>query len=260
MKTAILLAGLAAGGVTEVVSPAPSRDHTERMLAALGAPVEQAGATVRVRAGAPRAFELTVPGDPSSAAFWCVAATITPGSELTVEGVGLNPTRTGFVDVLRRMHADVEIVQTGEELGEPVGELRVRSAALAGTTIAGDEIANVQDEIPVLAVAAAFADGVTEITDAAELRVKESDRVETVAALLGALGVGVETSADGLVVRGGRPVPGRVASRGDHRIALAGAVAGHALDGATEVEGFEAAAVSYPEFASDLAELTGGRA
>jgi 3-phosphoshikimate 1-carboxyvinyltransferase len=242
-----------------VVSPAASRDHTERMLAALGAPVEQSGTTVRVRAGAPRAFEVAVPGDPSSAAFWCVAASVTPGSDVVVEDVGLNPTRTGFVDVLLRMGADVEVVRTGEELGEPVGELRVRAAPLSATTIAGDEIANVQDEIPVLAVAAAFADGVTEITDAAELRVKESDRVETVAALVRALGVGVETSADGLAVRGGRPTPGRVDSGGDHRIALAGAVAGHALDGATEVGGFDAAAVSYPEFAAHLALLTEGQ-
>ncbi len=258
VKTALVLAGLQADGDTAVVSPAPSRDHTERMLAALGAPVDHDALTVRVRAGEPRPFVLDVPGDPSSAAFWCVAATVTPGSDLTVESVGLNPTRIGFVDVLRRMGAAIDVVPTGEQLGEPVGDLQVRSAALSATSIGGDEIALVQDEIPALAVAAAFADGVSEITDAAELRVKESDRVATVAALVTALGVGVETGADGLAIRGGRPRPGRVESHGDHRIALAGAVAGHALDGATAISGFGAASVSYPEFLDHLAALTGG--
>ena len=258
VKTALVLAGLQARGTTEIVSPGPSRDHTERILAALGAPVDVDDLTVRVRRGAPSQFELEVPGDPSSAAFWCVAASITPGSELTIESVGLNPTRIGFVDVLRRMGASIETRVTGEELGEPVGDLLVRAAPLGATAIAGDEIALVQDEVPVLAVAAAFADGVSQITDAAELRVKESDRVDSVAALLTALGVGVETSADGLAIRGGRPRAGRVDSRGDHRIALAGAVAGHALDGATEVDGFGAASVSYPEFLADLELLTGG--
>ena len=256
VKTSLLLAGLQADGVTEVVSPGPSRDHTERMLAALGAAVEVEGTTVRVRAGTVAPFELDVPGDPSSAAFWCVAGTITPGSELTIESVGLNPTRTGFVDVLRRMGAAIETVVTGEHLGELVGDLHVSAAPLVATTIGGDEIPLVQDEVPVLAVAAAFADGVSQITDAAELRVKESDRVDTVAALLTALGVGVETSADGLAIRGGHPRAGRVESRGDHRIALAGAVAGHALDGATDVDDFGAASVSYPEFLVDLDALT----
>jgi 3-phosphoshikimate 1-carboxyvinyltransferase len=257
VKTALVLAGLQAEGATEVVSPGPSRDHTERMLAALGAPVEHDGLRVRVRAGSPRAFELDVPGDPSSAAFWCVAATVTPGSDLTIESVGLNPTRIGFVDVLRRMGASIDAVPTGEQQGEPVGDLHVRAAPLVATNVGGDEISLVQDEVPVLAVAAAFADGVSEITDAAELRVKESDRIATVEALLTALGVGVETSADGLAIRGGRPRAGRVESHGDHRIALAGAVAGHALDGATAVTGFGAASVSYPEFLDDLAALTG---
>ena len=164
VKTALVLAGLQASGTTEIVEPAPSRDHTERMLAALGAPVviSEPGA-VRVTAGAPAAFDLDVPGDPSSAAFWCVAATITPGSEITLVGVGLNPTRIAFVDVLRRMGASLELVQTGESLGEPVGDIRVMSGPLRASAISGDEIPLVQDEIPVLAVAAAFAEGVTEV-------------------------------------------------------------------------------------------------
>jgi 3-phosphoshikimate 1-carboxyvinyltransferase len=257
VKTALVLAGLQAGGTTEVASPAPSRDHTERMLAALGAPVEVDDLTVRVRRGAPTPFTLEVPGDPSSAAFWCVAATVTPGSDLRIESVGLNPTRTGFVDVLRRMGASIEIEVKDQRLGEPVGDLHVCAASLVATAIGGAEVPVVQDEIPALAVAAAFADGVSEITDAGELRVKESDRVDSVASMLRAFGVGVETSTDGLAITGGRPRAGRVSSHGDHRIALAGAIAGHALDGATVVDGFEAASVSYPEFLAHLDTLTG---
>ncbi|MET0628680.1 MAG: 3-phosphoshikimate 1-carboxyvinyltransferase [Acidimicrobiia bacterium] len=261
VKTAIVLAALQAHGTSEISEPAPSRDHTERMLAALGAPVSMpaslAGRTLRVEAGAPRPFELRVPGDPSSAAFWSVAATITPGSDITIEGVALNPTRIGFVDVLRRMGASIEVTPTGEELGEPVGELRIVAGALHATAIGGDEIPLVQDEIPVLAVAAAFADGVTEITDAAELRVKESDRIATVAELMSGLGVGVEAQADGLRIRGGAPHPGQFASHRDHRIAMAAAVSAHALDGESTVAGWSAATVSYPEFLADLAALTG---
>jgi 3-phosphoshikimate 1-carboxyvinyltransferase len=256
VKTCVVLAGLQAAGVTSITEPAASRDHTERMLAALGAPVEVEGTTVRVRAGAPEPFSIDVPGDPSSAAFWCVAASITPGSEVTIEGVGLNPTRIAFVDVLRRMGAAIEVEPTSQELGEPVGHLHVVAAPLHGTTIGGDEIPLVQDEIPVLAVAAAFAEGVTEVTDAAELRVKESDRLATVAAVLDELGAGVETTSDGITIRGGRPHAGAFASHGDHRIALAAAVAAHAIDGGSTVSGWGASDVSYPTFSDDLARLT----
>ena len=257
MKTALVLAGLQANGVTEITEPAPSRDHTERMLAALGAPVAFDGTTLRVTAGAPAPLELHVPGDPSSAAFWVVGATITPGSDVVIEGVDCNPTRLAFVDVLRRMGATIDVTLTGEELGEPVGELHVRSARLTATTIGGDEIPLVQDELPVLAVAAAFADGVSEIADAGELRVKESDRIAGVEALLGALGVGVESSADSLAIRGGRPRAARLASAGDHRLAMAAAVAANATDGESVVEGWRAVAVSYPEFGDDFDALTG---
>jgi 3-phosphoshikimate 1-carboxyvinyltransferase len=257
VKTALALAGLQAAGSTEIVEPAPSRDHTERMLAALGAPVERTGATsVRVKAGAPRPFELDVPGDPSSAAFFVVAAVVTPGSDLTVEGVDLNPTRLGFVEVLRRMGADLEVWVREERLGEPVGDLVVRAGPLTGTVVGGDEIPNVQDEVPVLAVAAAFADGITEFRDVAELRVKESDRIVTVEAELGRLGVGVESGPDRLVVRGGHPGPGEWDSHGDHRVAMAGAVAANAVEGASTVRGWAAVASSYPRFADDLAACT----
>jgi 3-phosphoshikimate 1-carboxyvinyltransferase len=212
---------------------------------------------VRITAGAPQPFEFDVPGDPSSAAFWVVAAAVTPGSELVVEDVALNPARIAFVDVLVRMGARVELATTGERLGEPVGEIRVSGAPLHGTRVEGAEIPWVIDEIPVLAVAAAFADGVTEFRDAAELRVKESDRIATVADLLVRLGVDVEQGDDHLVVRGGHPRAAELDSHGDHRIAMAGAIAATALDGETRVRGWRSVATSYPEFERDLATLTG---
>jgi 3-phosphoshikimate 1-carboxyvinyltransferase len=257
VKTALLLAGLQASGTTEVVEPAASRDHTERMLSALGAPVVRVDVrAVRTTAGAPEPFEFEVPGDPSSAAFWVVAATIAPGSELVIDDVALNPARIAFVEVLTRMGAAIEVVQTGSRLGEPVGELRVASAPLRGTRVEGAEIPGVIDEIPVLAVAAACAEGITEFRDAAELRVKESDRIATVSELLTGLGVGVEPGADHLVVRGGRLRPGAVDSHGDHRIAMAGAVAAAVIAGETRVRGWRSVATSYPEFTDHLAALT----
>jgi 3-phosphoshikimate 1-carboxyvinyltransferase len=257
VKSCLLLAGLQADGTTEVVSPAPSRDHTERMLRALGVPVSVDGLTVRIQRGAPRPFDLDVPGDPSSAAFFAVAAAITPGSEIVVESVSCNPTRVGFVTVLKRMGADITLRPTHEVCGEPVGELHVRASELSGTTISGAEIPNVQDEIPVLAIAAAFAHGVTDIRDAAELAVKESDRIGTLHEELGRLGVGVEPRPDGLVVRGGHPAAGAFASHGDHRIAMAMAVAANAVAGDSRVQGWPAVSSSYPEFARDLVRLTG---
>jgi 3-phosphoshikimate 1-carboxyvinyltransferase len=258
VKSALVLAGLQATGTTEIVEPIASRDHTERMLAALGAPVTTAAGTVRVESGAPAAFDLDVPGDPSSAAFFIVAASITPGSEITLEDVALNPSRIAFVDVLRRMGADVAVEQHEVRVGEPVGDITVRAAPLHGTTIAGDEMPSVQDEIPALAVAAAFADGVTDIRDAAELRVKESDRIGTVQQELGQLGIAVESRPDGLLIRGGRPRAGLLKSHGDHRVAMAAAVAGHAIEADTTVRGWAAVEVSYPDFLADLARLCDG--
>jgi 3-phosphoshikimate 1-carboxyvinyltransferase len=257
VKTALVLAGLQASGTTEITEPAPSRDHTERMLRALGAPVAHEGCTVRVSAGEPAPLELAVPGDPSSAAFWAVGAAVTPGSDLVIEGVSCNPTRLGFVDVLRRMGATIEIRGTGEQIGEPVGDLHVVASPLRATTIGGDEIPLVQDELPVLAVAAAFAEGVTEINDAGELRVKESDRIATVEEMLLALGVGVESATDALAIRGGTPRAARFASHGDHRLAMAAAIAANAVDGESVVSGWDAIAVSYPGFEADLASLSG---
>jgi 3-phosphoshikimate 1-carboxyvinyltransferase len=257
VKSAILFAGLQAEGTTEVVSPAPTRDHTERMLHALGAPLVVDGLVVRVERGAIEPFDLEVPGDPSSAAFFVVAAAITPGSDIVLEDVACNPTRLGFVDVLRRMGADIDVAITGERCGEPVGDIHVSYGPLVATTIGGDEIPNVQDEVPVLAVAAAFAEGVTEIHDAAELTVKESNRIGTVNQELTQLGIAVEALPDGLVIRGGRPRAASLKSHGDHRIAMAAAVAANAIDGESTVRGWQAITSSYPEFADDFAVLTG---
>ena len=256
VKSALVLAALQAEGESEIVSPGVSRDHTERMLAALGAPVDTDGLTVRVSPGAPSAFTIDVPGDPSSAAFFAVAAAITPGSDLVIEGVSCNPTRIGFVTVMKRMGANITMTVTGEQCGEPVGELHIVASPLTGTEIAGAEIPNVIDEIPALAIAAAFADGVTDIRDAAELVVKESNRIGTLRAELDALGVGAEARADGLTIRGGRPSAGAFKSHGDHRIAMALAVAANALGAASTVSGWPAVESSYPEFANDLARVT----
>ncbi|MGH8985817.1 MAG: 3-phosphoshikimate 1-carboxyvinyltransferase [Acidimicrobiia bacterium] len=259
VKTALVLAGLQADGTTEVVEPRRSRDHTERLLGALGAPVEVAGdRTLRVQRAKLPAFELDVPGDPSSAAFFVVAASVTPGSEIVLEDVSINPSRIGFVDVLHRMGAAVEVRPTGDRLGEPVGDIAVKAAPLAGITVTPEE--GWIDEVPALAVAAAFADGVTEIRGAAELRVKESDRIGTLAQELSQLGVGVEARPDGLLVHGGRPRAALLKSHGDHRVAMAAAVAAVGCEGDTTVRGWRAVAASYPGFADDLAALTGNGA
>jgi 3-phosphoshikimate 1-carboxyvinyltransferase len=256
VKTALVLAALQANGTTEVVEPAPSRDHTERMLSALGAPVTRVDdRTTRVEGGAPEPFELDVPGDASSAALFAVAACITPGSAIVLEDVCLNPRRVGFVDVLARMGARIHTEQTAERLGEPVGRIVVEAAPLTGTTIAPDE--GMIDEIPVLAVAAAFADGITEIRGIAELRVKESDRINTIQQELTQMGVDVDAQRDSLTIRGGRPRPTMFKSHGDHRIALAAAVAANAMAGESVVRGWHSVAVSYPDFAQDLAALAG---
>ncbi len=256
VKTALILAGLQARGTTQVREPAPSRDHTERMLAALGAPIERVDArTVRVRAGAPVAFTLDVPGDPSSAAFFVVAAVVTPGSHLLLEDVALNPGRIAYVDVLRRMGARIEVRVHEERLGEPVGDLEIDAGPLTGTEIHADEATI--DEVPALAVAAAFAKGITEIHGAVELRVKESDRIATLEQELGQLGVGVETRPDGLAIRGGSTRAATVKSHGDHRIAMAAAVAANATVGESRIRGWQAVTVSYPRFGADLSAAAG---
>jgi 3-phosphoshikimate 1-carboxyvinyltransferase len=257
VKSAVLLAGLYADGDTIVREPVATRDHTERMLASFGAQVTCRDGTVSVRRSALRAVPVTVPGDLSSAAFFLAAAAALPDSELTVTGVGINPTRTGVLDVLRAMGADVEVHQDDVWGGEPVGTVVLRGRGLRGTTISGALIPRVIDELPVLCVVATAATGVTEITDAAELRAKESDRIGAIAGALKALAGEVEERPDGLTVYGSRLRGGRVAGRGDHRLAMAFAVAGLLAAGPVVIEEAEAIGVSFPGFFQTLDTLRG---
>jgi 3-phosphoshikimate 1-carboxyvinyltransferase len=258
VKSAILLAGLRARGTTRVREPLASRDHTERLLAHMGATLHRIDDTI-VLPGSQRlrAAVVPLPGDPSSAAFLVVAASLVPGSAVRVRNVGLNPTRTGALSILRRMGADISIEAARDEAGEPRGDLVVRGARLRGTTIAAAEVPAAIDELPVLAVAAALADGETRITGAAELRVKESDRLAALLQLA-SLGVGMESLPDGLVVHGtggNRLRAGRIDAAGDHRIAMAFAVAGLCAEGGIEVADPECVAVSFPGFFAMLAGL-----
>ena len=259
VKSAILLAALFADGETAVTEPSLSRDHTERMLNGFGVPVERDGLTVRLRGPArPQAAPVRVPGDISSAAFFLAAAAIVPGSALTVRGVGLNPTRTGILDVLRAMGAAVEIANARDEAGEPAGDVTVRAAPLHGTVIGGGLIPRLIDELPVLAVAASVADGETVIRDAAELRVKESDRIAALARELGAIGARIEAQPDGLAIRGvSRLRGGHAASGGDHRVAMALAVAGLRAEAPVTVDDTDCIHTSFPGFEETLRLLTG---
>ena len=258
VKAAILLAGLSAMGPTTVVEAVPTRAHTEELLVRGGAdvsvtPLPGGGQAVTVRPSELAAVDHTVPSDPSQAAFWVVAACVIPGSDLVVEDVYVGAARAGFLDVLRRMGADVSLERADQS--RHTADVRARYRPLTGTRVGGDEVPGVIDEIPVLAVAAARATGDTVFADASELRVKESDRVASTVAALSALGVRVEGHADGLVVHGagGRPLAGgKVDSWGDHRIAMAAAIAGIDATGPTVVAGWESVATSYPGFEEDL--------
>ena len=261
VKSAVLLAGLWADGPVTVTEPALSRDHTERMLAAFGARVEAEGATVTLRPGHALTGRLVrVPGDISSAAFFLVAAAVAETGAVTVRGVGINPTRTGVLDVLGAMGCAVERRDHEGDGGEPIADLVARPGALRGAEIAGALVPRAIDEIPVLAVAAARAEGVTEVRDAAELRVKESDRIRALAEELGKLGVRIDERADGFRVHGqgsARFRAARVRSHGDHRLAMALIVAGLAADGPTVVEDIDCIATSYPDFVAACGRLGG---
>lgn len=262
VKSCLLFAGLLAEGDTAVTEPLPTRDHTERMLAAAGVEVDRHGDAIIVRPAARlEPGEIVVPGDFSSAAFFVVAALLVPGSEATIAGVGLNPTRTGLLAILERMGAGIEVEPEGERGGEPIGRVRVRPAELRGAEVGGADVPLAIDELPLVALAACFAEGTTTIRDAAELRRKESDRIATVTAALTALGGNVEASEDGMTIEGGGGLRGgAIGSHGDHRIAMLGAIAGLASREGVEVEGMDAVAVSYPGFEADLASLLGNRA
>jgi len=260
VKSCVLLAGLLAQGKTTVVQPVATRDHTERMLEFFGVPPERDGERISVTGGRlPKARDFSVPGDISSAAFWLVAAAAQPGANLVVRDIGLNPTRTGLLSVLLRMGARLREEDQTKGPGEPCGKIEILGAELRGTTIAGREIPNVIDEIPVLSVAGALARGTTIIRDAAELRVKESDRLAVVAQHLAAMGADVVEQPDGLTIHGGRPLHGaRLDSYGDHRIAMAFAIAGLFAEGETVIENASCVETSYPGFAVQLEQIVRG--
>ncbi len=261
VKSAILLAGLYASGRTTVIEPAVSRDHTERMLEYfLVRTIREENSTTIYGGQTPESRNFFVPGDISSAAFWLVAGAAQPGSRLLVKDVGLNPTRTGILDVLVRMGAQVREVVEVMDQGELRGTIDVKGAALRGTIIEGKEIPNVIDEIPIIAVAAALAEGVTEIRDARELRVKETDRIAAVATNLRAMGVEVDERDDGMSITGGATLRGaKLDSFGDHRIAMAFAIAGLFAEGVTTIDNVECVQTSYPNFAETLNAIHTGK-
>ncbi|NQU40036.1 MAG: 3-phosphoshikimate 1-carboxyvinyltransferase [Lentisphaerae bacterium] len=266
VKSCVLLAGLYADGLTTVIEPRPTRDHTERLLRTMGVPVEVDGVCVSLEGYGiygPQldACDIVVPGDFSSSAFWLVAAACRPGSCVTIREVGLNPRRTALLDVLDRMGAGLSVTATnqgdGGEAGEPIGLVTVSGTQLQGTVVEGDEIPNLIDELPILAVAAAMARGVTVFRDAAELRVKESDRIKTTVAMLRAVGVQVEEAPDGMTITGGTIGGGaRIDSQGDHRIAMSAAVLGLLAQSSVEVVNTACIATSYPQFWEHLKRVS----
>jgi 3-phosphoshikimate 1-carboxyvinyltransferase len=251
VKSAILLAGLQADGVTVVEEPQQSRDHTEIMARAFGAKLDVAGGrTISVEGGYKlSANDVRVPGDLSSAAFFMVAAAMVPGSDLLIRDVGCNPTRSGVIDVLRQMGASIELVRPRKEAGEPVADIKLMGGSLKGVDIAPELVARTIDEYPVLAVAAAVAEGTTTICGAKELRYKESDRIAVMTEQLRRLGVRVEEREDGMTIEGSRGLEGApVKSYGDHRVAMALAVAGLSSRGGVEIDDTACADISFPGF------------
>lgn len=253
VKSAVLLAGMFAPGKTNVVEPVATRNHTERLMSHFGIKWLRDGDTVSVYGGQePEPVDIVVPGDISSAAFWMVAVAAKPGAQITLNNVGLNPTRTGIINVLLRMGATITSSETDSQ-GEPRGNVVVKGGELNCTVIGGAEIPNVIDELPILAVAAALAHGTTRICDAAELRVKETDRIAAVAENLRRMGVKVDEFEDGMEIHGGSQLQGAtIETYHDHRIAMAFSIAGLYAEGPTTIEGTECIATSYPGFERDL--------
>ena len=257
VKSCLLLAGLYADGETVVREPAPTRDHSERMLRAYGCEVTSVGREIRMPAGQQlSACDVEVPADISSAAFFMVAASIAPGSDITLQHVGVNPTRTGVVDVLKLMGADLELLNQRDVGGEPVADIRVRSAPLSGIDIPVELVPLAIDEFPVLFIAAACAHGTTRLSEAEELRVKESDRIQVMADGLTQLGITTQVNADGIVIEGGLMGGGAVDSHGDHRIAMAFSVASLRAQQAISIKDCANVDTSFPGFA-DLAQQAG---
>ena len=258
VKSALLLCGLYADGATSVTEPHKSRDHTERMLRFFGVDIQEKGLRVSVqgRQKLRAAGTLQVPSDISSAAFFMVAAVIVPGSDILIKNVGVNPTRTGVIDILKQMGANITLDDPREQAGEPVADIRVRSGALRAVRIEGEVIPRAIDEIPILSVAAAYAAGTTVIKDAAELRVKESDRIAAMAAELRKMGAPVKELPDGMEITGAESLAGAVCeSHGDHRIAMSLAVAGLAARGETVVRDTEWVETSFPGFERMLKQV-----
>ncbi len=249
VKSCLLLAGMYAEGATRVTEPAPTRDHTERMLNGFSYPVEKEGAKVTITAeGRLTAADIDVPSDISSAAFFLVGASIAQGSDIVLNHVGINPTRTGVIDILRLMGADIEILNERIVGGEPVADLHVKSAPLKGIDIPEELVPLAIDEFPVLFVAAACAEGQTRLTGAEELRVKESDRIQVMADGLQILGIDAQPTPDGMIIQGGKIGSGSVESHGDHRIAMAFSIAGLRAGGKIVINDCENVNTSFPEF------------
>jgi 3-phosphoshikimate 1-carboxyvinyltransferase len=260
VKSAILLAGLSASGPTTVEEPVATRDHTERLLRAMGTEVGEADGTVVIRPSHQplRPIELAVPGDFSSAAFWMAAAALQPGWSVTIRDVGLNPTRTAFLRLLRSMGAEVNDDELSDSEIEPRGAVTVTGRRLRAIALSATEVAGAIDEIPVLLALATRAEGITTVTGATELRVKESDRIATMAEGLRRMGAVVEERPDGVSIHGPSILRGStVESHGDHRVAMALAVAGLTASGPTRIEGADCVAVSYPDFFADLRKISG---
>lgn len=256
IKSAVLLAGLFADGETTVEEPVVSRDHTERMLSGFGIPVKRKGTAVTVCPGQLTGQHIIVPGDISSAAFFMVAAAVQPGAHLVIRNVGLNPTRTGIIDVLRCMGADIAIDNPRTFGGEDAGDIVIRGSELHGVEVGGEIIPRLIDEIPVLAVAAAFAHGTTRITGAGELKVKETNRLTAIVTELRKMGVAIRELSDGLEIEGPNAVKGAaIESYHDHRIAMAMAVCGLFADGSTTIANSSCIDISFPGFAGLLRQL-----
>ena len=256
VKSCVLLAGMYADGITRVTEPVLSRNHTEIMLNYLGARVTSQGTTASIEPEPVlKAREIQVPGDISSAAYFIAAGLLTPDSQILLRNVGINPTRDGILKVCRAMGADITLLNVNEE-GEPVADLLIRSSQLHGTTVEGSIIPTLIDEIPMIAVMAAFAEGTTVIRDAAELKVKESDRIAVVTEGLRRMGADIQPTEDGMIIHGGKPLQGaKINSYLDHRIAMSFAVAGTICDGTMDIVKGDCVNISYPEFYKDLYSL-----
>lgn len=261
VKSSILLAGLFASGATEVVEPGTTRDHTERMLGAMGVAIQTSANGVRLEPPAElRPLSMRVPGDISSAAPWLVLGACHPDAEIRIENVNINPTRSGLLDVLTRMGADLEVSEERMVASEPAADLTIRSSRLRGTPVGGNDVPRAIDELPLVALLGAFAEGTTVVRDAAELRVKESDRIESLVEILRPMGAQVEARTDGFSIEGPALLSGRrVDAHGDHRMGMLAAVAGALASGETRIDN-DAVAVSYPRFWQDFENASGSAA